>query len=78
MAVFTIWLQAVKGIGIYERINTIWDPVQVIIVLLMDAALNIYFVIAVKRVLLSFGLAKYKLLIKANVLIILFNMATDV
>lgn len=77
-AVFTIWIQAESGSETYLRIDKIWDPVGIAIVLVLDVALNIYFIISVKRKLLSFGLAKYKLLIKANVLTILANLIADV
>ena len=77
-SVFVIWIKAETGSELFTHIDEIFDPVEIAIVLAMDIALNIYFIISIKRKLLSFGLAKYKLLIKANVLTILANLITDV
>jgi hypothetical protein len=77
-AVFTIWINAESGSKLFVHIDEIFDPVEIAIVIVLDVALNMYFIISIKQKLLSFGLAKYKLLIKANILIILANLIADV
>ena len=78
ISVFGLWYPTIYGNERAGEILKIWDPVEICIVMVMDMCLNLYFIISVKRKLLSFGLGKYKTLIKANVLIILANLTTDV
>lgn len=78
VSVFATWIPAIMGKEPYIQINKIWDPLEASLVIAMDAALNIYFIISVKRKLLSFGLVKYKLLIRANVLTMLASLIVDV
>jgi hypothetical protein len=78
VSVFATWIPAIMGKEPYIEINKIWDPLEASLVVAMDVALNIYYIISVKRKLLSFGPEKYKLLIKSNVLAMLANLIVDV
>jgi hypothetical protein len=78
ITVLTLWPTGTVGNKAFERANKIWDPIQNVIVLVMDMAVNVFFVYSVKRKLLSFGLTKYKKLITANILVIVANVTIDV
>jgi hypothetical protein len=78
IAVLGLWYPTIYGNDTAGRILKYFDPTQISVVLVLDVCLNIYFVVSIKRKLLSFGLGKYKMLIKANIVIILANMSTDV
>ena len=62
----------------YVHINEIWDRVEKVLILLIDAGLNWYFVRVVKKQLVEQGLKKYDALVRFNVRIILISLAMDV
>lgn len=60
------------------HINDIWDRIQKVVYLIVDAALNYYFVMTVKKRLVTHGLKKYEKLAKFNTRIVLLSVAMDV
>jgi len=62
----------------WKRINIVWDRMEKVIILLIDATLNWYFVRVVNRRLVHQGLTKYDKLVKFNVRIIMVSLAMDV
>ncbi|KAH7007192.1 hypothetical protein EDB80DRAFT_842415 [Ilyonectria destructans] len=79
ISVYNIWIPA--RLQISERyiwINEWWDRVEKGIYLLVDAALNFYFIRVVQHNLVSNGLTKYRSLVKFNMLIIGFSLGMDV
>jgi len=79
ISVFCIWIPA--RLQISEQImtiNKIWDRIEKIIFLLLDAGLNAYFLYLVKSRLISQGLDKYKPLFNFNSVIIIVSLAMDV
>ncbi|KAF8464684.1 hypothetical protein BDZ91DRAFT_821818, partial [Kalaharituber pfeilii] len=79
IVVATIWLPAVMQIDpIYTHINNIWDRIEKVIYLLVDASLNFLFVRIVKKELVDCGLTKYKRLADFNIRIILISISMDI
>ena len=79
ISVFCIWIPARLQISEeYIRINEIWDRVEKILYLIVDASLNIYFILTVRRSLVRPGLKKYQALVKFNLLIIGLSLSMDV
>ncbi|ETS85700.1 hypothetical protein PFICI_03725 [Pestalotiopsis fici W106-1] len=79
ISVYNIWIPARLQISeSYIHINEIWDRCEKGIYLIIDAALNIYFISIVSRNLVHNGLAKYKALSHFNMFIIGFSLAMDV
>ncbi|KAF2994901.1 hypothetical protein E8E14_002072 [Neopestalotiopsis sp. 37M] len=79
ISVYTIWIPARLQISQnYIHINEYWDRCEKGIYLLIDAALNIYFISIVSRNLVHNGLSKYKALSHFNMFIIGFSLAMDV
>lgn len=64
--------------GSYIHINEIWDRIEKVIYLIMDAVLNAYFIKSVRKNLVSNGLQKYSSLLKFNVRIIFISLLMDV
>ena len=62
----------------YVLINSIWDRIEKVIYLIMDAALNWYFLKVVKANLINNGLQKYDRLFRFNQRIILLSLLMDV
>lgn len=62
----------------YVSINKYWDRIEKILILLIDAILNWYFVRTVKARLVSAGLTKYDKLVQFNVRIVMVSLAMDV
>ncbi|EGY22293.1 uncharacterized protein VDAG_03731 [Verticillium dahliae VdLs.17] len=62
----------------YIEINEWWDRCEKILYLIVDAALNVYFMIIVQRILVEHGLRKYRNLVKFNMFIIGFSLSMDV
>lgn len=59
-------------------INTVWDRVEKVIYLFMDASLNWYFLKVVKANLVNNGLTKYNKLLRFNQRIIVLSLLMDV
>jgi hypothetical protein len=79
ISVYNIWIPARLQISSqYIWINEWWDRVEKILYLMVDASLNIYFIIIVKRNLVSNGLAKYRKLTNFSMFIIGFSLSMDV
>ncbi|KAH8203037.1 hypothetical protein TruAng_002765 [Truncatella angustata] len=79
ISVYTIWIPARLQISEeYISINNWWDRCEKGLYLVIDAALNIYFISIVSRNLVHNGLGKYKALSQFNMFIIGFSLAMDV
>lgn len=62
----------------YHLINEIWDRIEKVLYLLIDAALNWYFLKVVKSNLINNGLQKYNKLLRFNQRIIIVSLLMDV
>lgn len=79
ISVFNIWIPARLQISDrYVHINEIWDRIEKVIYLIMDAVLNGYFIKTVRKNLVANGLQKYNSLLKFNVRIIFISLLMDV
>ncbi|KAL6401339.1 hypothetical protein AUP68_15207 [Ilyonectria robusta] len=79
ISVYNIWIPA--RLQISERyiwINEWWDRIEKGIYLLVDGALNFYFIRVVQQNLVANGLTKYKSLVKFNMCIVGFSLSMDV
>ncbi|KAH7160384.1 hypothetical protein B0J13DRAFT_127560 [Dactylonectria estremocensis] len=79
ISVYNIWIPA--RLQISERyiwINEWWDRCEKVIYLLVDGALNFYFIHIVHINLVQYGLTKYKKLTHFNMFIIAFSLSMDV
>lgn len=79
ISVYNIWIPARLQISEeYIFINEWWDRCEKAIYLLIDAALNLYFINIVQRNLVQNGLQKYRRLVQWNKFIIAFSLGMDV
>lgn len=79
ISVYAIWIPARLQISEqYILINGWWDRCEKVIYILVDGALNVYYILIVKRNLVSHGLIKYKRLATFNIFIIFFSLSMDV
>ncbi|KAF2738875.1 hypothetical protein EJ04DRAFT_427879 [Polyplosphaeria fusca] len=79
ISVFNIWIPSRLQVSHrYVLINEIWDRIEKVLYLLIDAALNWYFLRVVKRNLINNGLDKYHKLLRFNQRIIIFSLLMDV
>ncbi|OBR10394.1 hypothetical protein CH63R_06086 [Colletotrichum higginsianum IMI 349063] len=79
ISVYNIWIPARLQISDrYIEINEWWDRCEKVIYLIVDGALNIYFVRIVQKNLVTHGLTKYKRLTRFNMFIIGFSLSMDV
>lgn len=79
ISVYNIWIPARLQISQeYIHINEWWDRCEKVIYLLVDGALNIYFIRIVKVNLVKHGLAKYRRLVRFNMFIVGFSLSMDV
>lgn len=79
ISVYCIWIPARLQINdTYVHVNEWWDRAEKIIYLLVDAALNFYFIRIVQKNLVELGLHKYKRLVWFNMSIIGFSLGMDV
>ncbi|EGU83287.1 hypothetical protein FOXB_06201 [Fusarium oxysporum f. sp. conglutinans Fo5176] len=79
ISVYNIWIPA--RLQISERyiwINEWWDRIEKAIYLIVDGALNYYFIRIVQRNLVMRGLTKYRSLVKFNMCIVGFSLSMDV
>ncbi|KAH6676754.1 hypothetical protein B0J14DRAFT_586251 [Halenospora varia] len=79
ISVYCIWIPARLQVSAkYERVNNIWDRCEKVIYLLVDGALNWYFIYTVKTQLVNEGLVKYNRLVRFNMWIISFSLGMDI
>ena len=74
ISVFIIWIPARLQISAeWIHINEIWDRIEKVLFLIVDAGLNIYFIHLVRTRLIANGLTKYNSLFLVSV-----SMSLDV
>ncbi|KAL3427371.1 hypothetical protein PVAG01_00880 [Phlyctema vagabunda] len=79
VSVYCIWIPARLQISErYIHLNEIWDRCEKGIYLLVDGALNWYFIQTVQKNLVCQGLTKYKNLVKFNMYLVFFSLTMDV
>lgn len=79
VSVFCVWIPARLQInGTYVKVNAVWDRIEKCIFLVVDAALNLYFIHLVRSRLVANGLTKYTRLFRFNLGMIAVSMTMDV
>jgi hypothetical protein len=79
VSVFFIWMPARLQVSRkYHLINEYWDRVEKSLYLVVDAALNWYFLKTVKANLIANGLTKYNKLVQFNKRIVVASLLMDV
>lgn len=82
IAVFCIWIPShtVPPVSkTFVQINEVWDKISKVLILIVDAALNWYFLRIVKiRLVDQVGLIKYKPLVSFNAKLMVVSIAMDV
>ncbi|KAI1342292.1 hypothetical protein F5Y15DRAFT_374799 [Xylariaceae sp. FL0016] len=79
ISVFCIWIPAKMQINpTYIHVNNIWDRVEKCIFLLVDLALNGYFIWMVHNRLIANGLTKYTRLFYMNIAMVVVSISLDV
>ncbi|KAE8335361.1 hypothetical protein BDV24DRAFT_169304 [Aspergillus arachidicola] len=82
VAVFCVWVPAhldPPPSTAFTTVNKYWDRISKILILLVDAALNIWFVRVVQRRLVQYyGLSKYAPLARVNAWLIVVSIGMDV
>ncbi|KAG9249417.1 uncharacterized protein F5Z01DRAFT_631779 [Emericellopsis atlantica] len=79
ISVYCIWIPARLQISeSYIHTNEWWDRCEKGIYLVVDAALNIYFIRIVQQNLVQHGLTKYRGVVRFNMFIITFSLGMDV
>ncbi|KAJ4300845.1 hypothetical protein N0V90_002933 [Kalmusia sp. IMI 367209] len=79
ISVYNIWIPARLQVNhTYILVNNIWDRIEKVIYLIIDAALNWYFLKVVKANLINNGLQKYNKLLRFNQKIIILSLLMDV
>ncbi|KAI1117744.1 hypothetical protein F5Y14DRAFT_447689 [Nemania sp. NC0429] len=78
ISVYNIWLPARLQISeTYIRTNVWWDRVEKVLYMLVDGALNMYFIRVVQKRLVRNGLTKYRSLVHFNMSIVGFSLSMD-
>ncbi|KAH8647747.1 hypothetical protein BX600DRAFT_389616 [Xylariales sp. PMI_506] len=79
ISVYCIWVPARLQISEkYVWINDRWDRCEKVIYLMVDGALNFYFIYLVQTGLVEGGLTKYRSLVRFNKIIVVFSLSMDV
>ncbi|CAM1509352.1 Fc.00g030910.m01.CDS01 [Cosmosporella sp. VM-42] len=79
VSVFCIWIPARLQISHrWSYLNNIWDRVEKGIFALVDAGLNFYFIYLVRSSLISYGLTKYVVLYRVNLIMVAISVGMDV
>ncbi|KAF4341026.1 hypothetical protein FBEOM_5077 [Fusarium beomiforme] len=79
ISVFTIWIPARLQVNkTWVGVNRIWDRIEKVIFLLVDAGLNLYFIHLVRSRLIANGLTKYTRLFRFNLGMITVSMTMDI
>lgn len=80
IAVFCIWIPAhvVPPVKIFASINNVWDKISKVLILIVDAGLNWYFLRTVKiRLVQQHGLTKYQPLVGFNARLMVLSIGMD-
>lgn len=75
---FLIWIPATLQYEPYHKINLIWDRCEKVLYLVLDLALNSYFIYLVKTKLISGGINKYWALFRFNMAMIVVSISMDI
>ncbi|KAM0561999.1 hypothetical protein ACHAPJ_002441 [Fusarium lateritium] len=79
ISVFMIWIPARLQVSqTWMNVNKVWDRIEKVIFLLVDAGLNVYFIHLVRSRLILNGLTKYTRLFRFNLGMIAVSMTMDV
>ncbi|KAM0219728.1 hypothetical protein ACHAQD_006340 [Fusarium lateritium] len=79
VSVFCIWIPARLQINeTFIEINTIWDRIEKAIFAVIDLALNFYFLYLVRSSLISYGLTKYVVLYRFNLVMVVISISMDI
>ncbi|KAH7023863.1 hypothetical protein EDB80DRAFT_56499 [Ilyonectria destructans] len=79
ISVFAVWVPARLQITkTWIAVNNIWDRIEKVIFLLVDAGLNLYFIYLVRTRLIANGLTKYGRLFRFNLGMIGLSMTMDI
>jgi hypothetical protein len=79
ISVFCIWIPARLQISqTYIDINDVWDRIEKGIFAVVDLALNLYFVYLVRSSLIAYGLNKYVVLYRFNLIMVVISISMDV
>ncbi|RGP76019.1 hypothetical protein FLONG3_5410 [Fusarium longipes] len=79
VSVFCIWIPARLQISqTYIHINDVWDRIEKGIFAAIDLALNFYFVYLVRSSLISYGLKKYVVLYRFNLIMVIISISMDI
>ncbi|GKT99546.1 hypothetical protein FLAG1_01018 [Fusarium langsethiae] len=79
ISVIMIWIPARLQINdTWMNINKVWDRIEKVIFLLVDAGLNLYFIHLVRSRLIANGLTKYTRLFHYNLGMIVVSMTMDI
>ena len=79
ISVFVIWIPTRMNIShTFAHVNNIWDRIEKVLYLIIDGALNGYFLYLVRAKLISRGLNKYKPLFNFNAVIVGVSLSMDV
>jgi hypothetical protein len=79
ISVYCVWLPARMEVSAtWIHVNDIYDRIEKVIYLLIDLALNLYFLYLVRSRLIARGLLKYRSLFKFNAVIVVASLSMDV
>ncbi|KAJ4267363.1 hypothetical protein NW762_003468 [Fusarium torreyae] len=79
VSVFCIWIPARLQISqTYIDINNVWDRIEKALFAVIDLALNFYFVYLVRSSLISYGLTKYVVLYRFNLVMVALSISMDI
>ncbi|GKU19209.1 unnamed protein product [Fusarium langsethiae] len=79
ISVFCIWIPARLQISqTYIDINDVWDRIEKGIFAVIDLALNFYFVYLVRSSLIAYGLKKYVVLYRFNLIMVVISISMDI
>lgn len=79
ISVGIIWIPSRLEVSTrWVDINNVFDRIEKVIFLLVDASLNCYFVHLVRTSLIKYGLTRYKLLYRFNIVMIVLSVSMDV
>ncbi|CAJ2503566.1 Uu.00g109600.m01.CDS01 [Anthostomella pinea] len=78
ISVFIIWIPSQLHVSDrWMHINSIWDKIEKVLILVIDASLNCYFIYIVRTRMIAKGLTKYKTIYKFNLTMIFFSISLD-
>ena len=79
ISVFVIWIPARLEISdTWQHVNSVWDRIEKVFFLCLDASLNIYFLRCVRHDLIRNGLSKYGTVFWFNVGTVVVSISLDV